>query len=127
MPFKAHPTDAGFDLFASQTTIIPARSNALIPLSIAMAIPDGYCAVIKDRSGLAAKSRIYTRAGVIDSAYRGEVKVVVENGTDNNYVVEEEAKIAQMLILPVPAFTFKEVDSLVESDRGTGGFGSTGN
>jgi len=127
MPCKAHSTDAGFDLFASENTTIPARGNALVHLSIAMVIPDGYCAIIKDRSGLAVKNCIYTRAGVIDSAYRGEVKVVIENGTNNNYEVEEGTKIAQMLILPVPAITFEEVISLDESDRGTGGFGSTGN
>ena len=126
MPYKAHLTDAGFDLFSSETIEIGPRTNGLIHLGIAMAIPVGYCAVIKDRSGLAVKNRIYTRAGVIDSDYRGEVCAVIENGSDTTFAVTIGMKIAQMLILPVPIFEMKQVETLDETVRGKGGFGSTG-
>lgn len=129
MPFKAHVTDAGIDLFSNNEDIITieAKDHAKIPLGFAMSIPDGYCAVIKDRSGLALKNRICTRAGVIDSSYRGEVSVILENNmSDTIFYVENGMKIAQMLILPVPKVTIQEVKDLGDTDRGSGGFGSTG-
>jgi len=126
MPYKAHLTDAGFDLFSAETIEIGPRTNDLVHLGIAMAIPAGYCAVIKDRSGLAVKNRIYTRAGVIDSDYRGEVCAVIENGSDTPFVVTIGMKIAQMLILPVPIFVMEKVETLDETVRGESGFGSTG-
>ena len=126
-PFKAHATDAGFDVFAAEEVTINPQSWTKVPLGIAMAIPDGYCIVTKDRSGLALKNGIHIRAGVIDSDYRGEVCAVVANGSlDKTFKVESGMKIAQMLLLPVPIATFTEVDNLDQTDRGSGGFGSSG-
>lgn len=125
-PRKANDTDAGFDVFATERHVIGSGAWKTIPLGIAMAIPPGYCMVAKDRSGLASKNGIHIRAGVIDEDYRGEVCAVVANSGPYEFVVEEGMKIAQMLLIPVPQAKFEEVKNLMETDRGAGGFGSSG-
>jgi len=98
----------------------------LVSTGIAMAIPDGYCGVIKDRSGTATKKDIEIVAGVIDAQYRGEVKIAfVNNGFETNFIGKGE-KIAQMLILPVPIVDITETDNLNDTERGEDGFGSSG-
>ena len=125
-PFKAHDTDAGFDVFAAEKHVIGSGAWKVVPLGIAMAIPPGYCMVAKDRSGLASKNGVHIRAGVIDSDYRGEVCAVVANSGPYEFEVEEGMKVAQMLLVPVPKAQFEEVDDLTETERGAGGFGSSG-
>lgn len=111
-PQKIHLGDAAFDLYSCINTIIEPNTSCLIPIGIKMAIPNGYCGIIKDRSGLAVKNRIYTRAGVIDAGYRDEVMVLLENLSNVAFSIECGMRIAQMLIVPVPNMIFKETTSL---------------
>lgn len=125
-PHYAHEGDAGFDLRASEELTIPAGGRVMTPTGLRLAIPDGYVGLVWDRSGLAAKHGIHCLAGVIDSGYRGEVKVVLQNLGDKPFVVERGMRIAQMLIQPVAGANLTRVESLEETARGEGGFGSTG-
>ena len=126
LPSKANESDAGWDLYASDDGVIEPGSKELIGTDIALAIPEGYVGLIWDRSGMAAKKGIHRFAGVIDSGYRGEIKVCLWNSSDKYCVVNAGERIAQILFQQVPTFTLREVDSLDDSDRGIGGFGSSG-
>jgi len=125
-PSYAHPGDAGFDLRASEECLIPPGGRHLVPTGIRLAIPEGYAGLIWDRSGLAAKHGIHCLAGVVDSGYRGEVKVVLQNLGSEPFKVDRGLRIAQMLIQPVVRASLVRVESLENSSRGEGGFGSTG-
>ena len=125
-PSYAHPGDAGFDLRASCELVIPAGEKALAPTGLRLAIPEGYAGLVWDRSGLAAKQGIHCLAGVIDSGYRGEVKVVLQNLGREPFTVERGMRIAQLLVQPVARAELVRVEDLEESSRGAGGFGSTG-
>ncbi|MBW7996846.1 MAG: dUTP diphosphatase [Candidatus Glassbacteria bacterium] len=125
-PSYAHPGDAGFDLRASQEMVIPAGARVMAPTGLRLAIPAGHVGLVWDRSGLAAKHGIHCLAGVIDSGYRGEVKVVLQNLSGADFTVEQGMRIAQMLIQPVASAELVRVENLEESPRGEGGFGSTG-
>lgn len=124
-PEKAFATDAGFDLFASKTGKINGNVTNAVPTGIALDIPAGYYAQIFDRSGLAAKTTLAVKAGVIDSGYRGEIRVIMGNHGPYPIEVREGDKIAQLVILPVPEVEFKKVGKLTKSPRDKGGFGST--
>ena len=126
MPKYANQNDAGMDFYAAETVILPPQERKLIPTGIAMAIPPGYAGIIWDKSGIAAKQGIKTMGGVIDSGYRGEIKILVCNLSDTSYTFEKGTKVAQMLIQSVEQRKIVEVDSLEETERGEGGFGSTG-
>ena len=126
LPKKAHDSDAGFDLFALDSVDIGRGVRGLIDTGVSMAIPDGYCGIIKEKSGLAWKHGIIIMGGVIDSSYRGNIKVIMLNANQDTFSVKGGDKIAQLLILPVPNFNVEEVDSLDDTIRGSGGFGSTG-
>ncbi len=126
MPCYANFGDAGLDLFSSEDAIIHAGEQALINTGIKMAIPKGYVGLIWDKSGLAAKSHLKTMAGVIDSSYRGEVKVVLRNHGKTNFKVDKNTKIAQMLIQSIISAEIEESEELDDTSRGEGGFGSTG-
>lgn len=124
--------DAGMDLSAcitSQVEILPGK-RFLVPTGIIIAVPEGYEAQVRSRSGLAAKSGIcVTNApGTIDSGYRGEVKVSLENRGESAFVVNPGDRVAQLVIAPVIEAVWDEVslDDIGETDRGAGGFGSTG-
>ena len=125
-PFYAHPGDAGFDLRASGALTIPARGRVMVPTGLRFAIPVGYVGLVWDRSGLAARHGITCLAGVIDSGYRGEVKVVLQNLDEEPFEIEKGMRVAQMLIQPVVEAGLVKVESLEDSSRGEGGFGSTG-
>ena len=125
-PTKANEFDAGWDLYASEDAIIDPSKAELISTDISFAIPEGYVGLIWDRSGMAAKRGLHRFAGVIDSGYRGEVKVCLCNSSDKYCVINAGERIAQILFQEVPAFTMVEVASLDDTERGIGGFGSSG-
>jgi len=125
LPSKAHDTDAGFDLYAEKYSSISAGETRLIGTGIAMAIPRGYVGLIWDRSSMGVKG-LHRFGGVIDSDYRGEIKVCIHNASQESYTIGEGDKIAQLIIQAAPSFFLKEVDSLEETERGGKGFGSSG-
>src|SRR3989338_3455480 len=125
-PTYAHPHDAGMDFFACQTIILLPGERKVIPTGIAMAIPPGYVGLLWDKSGMASNYGLKTMGGVIDSGYRGEIKIVVHNLSYKPYTFETGTKIAQMLIQPVEQKQLVEVEELDDTSRGEGGFGSTG-
>ncbi len=126
LPTRAHPGDAGLDLYADENWIVTTASRALINTNIIIAIPDGYVGLIWPRSGLAAKYGISVDAGVIDAGYRGPIKVLMTNAsTVQHYEINRGDKIAQLLIQPVALLTPVEVDCLNETERDADGFGSS--
>ena len=125
-PTKANEFDAGWDLYASEDAIIDPSKTELISTDISFAIPEGYVGLIWDRSGMAAKRGLHRFAGVIDSGYRGEIKVCLWNSSDKYCVINAGERIAQILFQEIPSFTMVEVNSLDDTDRGIGGFGSSG-
>ncbi len=126
MPGFAYEHDAAFDLRAANSEIIKQGEKKIIKTGLSMAIPKGHVGLIWDRSGLAAKYSLHTLAGVIDSGYRGEVGVVMVNLGNEEFKIEKNMRIAQMLIQPIAHPEIKEVEDLDESERGEGGFGSSG-
>lgn len=129
LPTYAHPGDAGLDLYARESATIPAGGHrALVPTGIAIAIPVGYCGLIMPRSGLALKHglSIVNAPGLIDAAYRGEIKVVLSN-TDpvDDYTISRGDRVAQLVIQRVEEVAWSVVDELDGVDRG-GGFGHSG-
>lgn len=121
---------AGMDLYAhtDKPIEIPTQSIALIPTGIAIALPDGLEAQIRSRSGLAAKNGIFclNSPGTIDSDYRGEIKVILANFGKETFLVNNGDRIAQMVIAQFQKVSWNVVDSLEATQRGVGGFGSTG-
>jgi dUTP pyrophosphatase len=128
LPASAHAGDAGIDLSSAVDIVLGHLERAAIPTGIALAIPDGYAAYVQPRSGLAARNGIgiVNSPGLIDSGYRGEVKVVLINLGAEKFEVRRGDKIAQLVVLAVPQATLVEVDELPPSARGEKGFGSTG-
>ena len=127
MPSYAHSGDAGADLKASKPCTVPARGKCLVSTGLSMALPDGHVGLIWPRSGLAVKHSIDCGAGVIDAKYRGEVKVLLFNHSDDDFTIEPGDRIAQLLVQKVESVKFAPVDSLEETARNKAGFGSTGN
>lgn len=129
-PTRATKGSAAADLYAvCEDTLLLPRQRALIPTGIAVELPsEQYVALVFARSGLAIKNGITlsNAVGVIDSDYRGEICVGVINLSDNNYTVKKGERIAQLAIMPVILFEMQQVDSLSDTQRGEGGFGSTG-
>src|SRR5687768_18412148 len=121
---------AGFDLHAgvAEATVLQPGDIRLIPCGFAMAIPPGYEAQVRPRSGLASKHGVtlVNSPGTIDADYRGEVHVPLINHGQAPFTVERGMRVAQMVVLPVPPVRLIEVDELDETDRGHGGFGHTG-
>ncbi len=129
LPSYAYTGDAGLDLRASESVTIEPLKRVLIPTGLAIAIPEGYAGFVQPRSGLALKLglSIANTPGLIDSHYRGELKVIAVNlDTDAPIAIEKGERIAQLVIQQVPKVTLVEVDELDETDRGQGGFGSSG-
>lgn len=127
-PRYAHKGDAGFDLFSVSAKTIHPGETVVIKTGIAMQIPRGYEVQIRPRSGLSlnTKIRIANSPGTIDSIYRGEVGVIIENTGNKNLHVDIGDKIAQGVLKKQPVAQFIEVDELGKSDRGESGYGSTG-
>ena len=128
LPAYATEASAGVDLRASEPCVIAPGARALVPTGIRLAIPCGYEAQIRPRSGLALKHGVAlpNSPGTIDADYRGEVKVILINLGDEPFVVEPGDRIAQMVFAPVTRVAWCEVETLDATERGEGGFGSTG-
>ena len=129
VPKYAYAGDAGVDLCATGHYELQPFERALISTGIAIELPDGYAGFVLPRSGLAVKHgiSIVNAPGLIDSNYRGELKVCIVNlDARNSFVVEPGDRIAQLVVMPHPAVTFTEVEELNSSERGVGGFGSSG-
>ena len=129
IPKYATPGAAGFDLVAVEDVFIAPRETKLVPTGIAVEIPWGYEMQIRPRSGFSLKTplRIANAPGTVDSDFRGEVKIIATNTSENKgFYIKKGDRIAQGVIAPVMRAIFEEVDELSETDRGLGGFGSTG-
>jgi dUTP pyrophosphatase len=128
VPARAYEGDAGLDLAACERVELAPGERALVPTGLAVAIPDGYAGFVQPRSGLAARHgiTIVNTPGLVDSGYRGELKVILLN-TDASepFVVEPGMRIAQLVVMQVPGVDPVEVDELPESERGVRGFGSS--
>jgi dUTP pyrophosphatase len=129
LPTRAYPGDAGLDLAACERHELGPGERALVGTGIAVAIPEGHAGLVTPRSGLAAKNgvTIVNTPGLVDSGYRGELRVILHN-TDRHetLVIEPGMRIAQLLVVPVPEASLREVDVLPGSERGSSGFGSSG-
>jgi len=126
VPTRAHEHDAGWDLYSSERSLIISSKRRIVSTSMSLAIPDGYVGLIWPRSGLAVKKGIDVFAGVIDSGYRGEIKVCLYNSSKTNFEINKGDRIAQIIFHKLPQTEMLEVDSLDDSIRGDSGFGSSG-
>ena len=125
MPARAHETDAGLDLYATKDKEVPAFGSAVFDTGVHVEIPAGYVGMIKSKSGLNVNHGI-TSEGVIDAGYVGSMVVKLYNNSMNAVQVKAGQKISQLVILPIITPELELVDSLEDTERGTGGFGSTG-
>ena len=130
LPAYATEHAAGLDLMAAigEPMTIAAGKRAMVPTGIAIALPIGFEAQVRPRSGLAAKHgvTVLNSPGTIDADYRGEIKVILINLGEIDFLVEPKSRIAQLIVAPVMQIRWDEVDSLPQTARGEGGFGSTG-
>jgi dUTP pyrophosphatase len=128
VPDRAYAGDAGLDLAACERVELGPGERALVGTGLAVAIPEGYAGFVQPRSGLATRHglTIVNSPGLVDSGYRGELRVVLLN-TDarESFVVEPGMRIAQLVVLPIPELELVEVDELPASERGVRGFGSS--
>ena len=128
LPARAYTGDAGLDLAACERIELAPGERAIVPTGLAVAIPEGYAGFVQPRSGLAARHGIalVNSPGLIDSGYRGEIKVIVLNtDPEERFVAEPGERIAQLVVLAVPELTLREVADLPPSERGVRGFGSS--
>ena len=128
VPKYAHKGDAGVDLYSTEDYILKPGERVLVSTGIQIAIPEGYEAQIRPKSGLALKNglSIVNTPGTIDAGYRGEIGIILINHSQEEQKIEKGKKIAQMVIKKVEQAEFEEVDGLDETSRNEGGFGSTG-
>ena len=128
MPQKAHFDDAAFDLRSRVDMVLPVRKSVVVPAGFSIELPVGFEAQIRPRSGLALKHDLMltNSPGTIDAGYRGEVGVIMYNGGTAEFEIKRGDRIAQMVIAKLPEVELVCVDTLSKSDRGSGGFGSTG-
>ncbi len=126
LPQYAHPGDAGADLKAVETLTIAPRSRKLVATGIRLELPEGHVGLIWPRSGSAVKLGLDCGAGVVDSHYRGEIKVLLFNHSDDEIHIQSGDRIAQLIIQKVETVNFITSESLSETARDAAGFGSTG-
>lgn len=128
VPAHAHPGDGGVDLCARDAARLEPGERAAVATGIAIAIPVGFAGLVAPRSGLAARHGIsvVNGPGLVDSGYRGEIRVVLVNLSTDPFEIERGDRIAQLVVVPVAVQDFVEVAELPVSSRGSGGFGSTG-
>lgn len=125
MPTRAHKADAGFDLYAMQDIYVMPQGRITADTGVHIEIPEGYFGDIRPKSGLLFNHNLFT-AGTVDSGYRGAVKVRIINFGSEPYQFRKGEKIAQMVLMPCLTPALEEVEKLSETERGNGGFGSTG-
>lgn len=137
IPVKAHRTDAGFDLFADEEVDVLYGETKVVPTNIVIALPEGYVADVRPRSGITSKTDLRVQYGTVDTNYRGGIGIIVENNSKphytqfevlmgtKGYTINKGDKIAQLVILPLPEIELVEVKELEITDRGLKGFGST--
>lgn len=125
MPERAHESDAGLDLFAMKSTIIPAGDWRAIDTGVHVEIPHGYVGLLTSKSGLMRKSGLTCR-GTIDCGYTGSIQAIVFNHGTQPFVFRRGQKVTQLVLLPCLLPELEVVESLDDTDRGEGGFGSTG-
>lgn len=125
MPTRAHETDAGLDLYARNDAEIHSWSSAKFDTGVHVEIPVGYVGMLKSKSGLNVNHGIQS-TGVVDAGYTGSIVVKLFNNSPTRYVVKKGDKISQLVIMPIVTPTLELVDSLEDTERGDGGFGSTG-
>ena len=125
LPVYGHPGDAGLDLFSAVDREIRPGEIFAVPTGLQVAVPPGHVGLVWDKSGISLQG-VHRLAGVVDAGYRGEVRVVLINLGAGPYAIKTGMKIAQMLVQPVASVTVVETDSLDDTSRGRGGFGSTG-
>lgn len=128
LPAYAHPSDAGMDIRSVKALVIPAGRRALVPTGLVVNLPLGYEAQVRPRSGLALKAgvTVLNTPGTIDAGYRGEIGVILANFGEDDFEVKVGDRVAQLVIAPVTQPTIVEATEIDETDRGAGGFGSTG-
>ena len=126
VPTRSNQSDAGWDLYSVTTRPIAPSQRVTIKTGISLEIPEEYVGLIWPRSGMSVKNGIDVLAGVVDSGYRGEIKVCLLNTSREWMNIKEGDRIAQILFQEVPHFQLQEAEILQNSDRGEGGFGSTG-
>lgn len=125
LPTRAHSTDAGMDLYAMESQIVPAKESAIFDTGVHIELPTGTVGMLKSKSGLNVKHGI-TSEGVIDVGYTGSIVAKLYNHSGKDYLVNKGDKITQLVIMPILTPDLEIVDSLEDTERGTGGFGSTG-
>ncbi|MBR4476324.1 MAG: dUTP diphosphatase [Kiritimatiellae bacterium] len=128
LPSYAHASDAGMDVRSVEDVTVPAKGRVLVHTGLVMLLPPMFEAQVRPRSGLALKHGItvLNTPGTIDAGYRGEVGVILANFGDSDFEVRKGDKIAQIVVAPVLQAQIEEADVIDETDRGSGGFGSTG-
>ena len=128
LPAYAHPSDAGMDIRSVADMTVPARGRAHVPTGLVVLLPPLYEAQVRPRSGLALKHGItvLNTPGTIDSGYRGEIGVILFNSSDVDFQIKKGDRVAQVVIAPVIQPVIEEAQEIDETDRGAGGFGSTG-
>lgn len=127
LPTKAHATDACFDVYSPTDIILPAKKITKFSLDFAVECPDGFKLCFYSRSGLASKGIILTNSvGIVDQDYRGCCAVAFYNASDNDYQILKNDRILQFALEKVYPTTIVEIDELTETERGSGGFGSSG-
>ncbi len=128
LPFQANKGDAGLDLFSTEEKVIKAGEAELINTGIVIELPEGTEAQVRPRSGLALKHTVtvLNSPGTIDEGFRGKIKVILINHGKEDFKVEKQMRIAQMVIAPVAKVNIINVDELTNTERGEGGFGSSG-
>ena len=126
LPSYAYSGDAGLDIYSCVDAEISAGEKEIVPTGLTIAVPAGHVGFVWDKSGIASKHHIKTMAGVLDSNYRGELKVVLTNLGRATYKIEKGQKIAQLVIQPYIQADIEEVGELDDTERGDAGFGSSG-
>ena len=126
IPSLANKNDAGFDLRSNEEKILNPGERTIVSTGIKIKIQEGYMGIIKDRSGLAIKNGLHCLAGVIDSGYRGTVGVVIINLSEHSFTIEKGMRVAQMIIHKTEQVEFQPGKVEEDSQRGVGGFGSSG-
>lgn len=130
VPTRAHATDAGMDLYSKKgySSVLAGQARGLVETGVQVAIPEGYVGLILDKSGLALNQGLTVLGGVIDSGYRGEICVILQNTSKDTITIASGQKVAQMVIMPIETPEIEVVDELPEAgdERGKDGFGSTG-